>query len=157
MGFFKEFREFAIKGNMIDMAVGIIIGASFNKVVDVMVKNILMPPLSLLTKGLKFQDRRFVLRQQITDASGEIISDEVAIGYGALFEAFSDFMIIGFTVFLLIKFLNNIREKAHGDDPDVETIEAPQEVEKQPTDNELLLLLTDLMKEQNALLKKEQR
>ncbi|MGV8814079.1 MAG: large conductance mechanosensitive channel protein MscL [Gelidibacter sp.] len=146
MGIFKEFKEFAVKGNMIDMAVGIIIGASFNKVIDVLVKKVMMPPLSLMTNGLKFQDKSFVLRDKVTDASGQLISEEIAIGYGALIEAATDFLVIGFTIFMMLKFLNRIREKAH--DPKNKTVKTPKDIE-------LLSQLTDLMKEQNELLKKE--
>lgn len=145
MGIFKEFKEFAVKGNMMDMAIGIIIGASFNKVIDVLVKKVLMPPLSLMTDGLKFQDKRFVLRDKVVDAAGELVSEEVAIGYGALLEAFTDFLVIGFTVFLLVKFLNSIRDRAH--DPKDKTVKTPKDIE-------LLSQLTDLMEEQNKLLKK---
>lgn len=145
MGIFKEFKEFAVKGNMMDMAIGIIIGASFNKVIDVLVKKVLMPPLSLMTDGLKFQDKRFVLRDKIMDAAGEIVSDEVAIGYGALIEAFTDFLVIGFTIFLVVKFLNSIKNKAH--DPKDTTVKTPKDIE-------LLSQLTELMEEQNSLLKK---
>ncbi|MGC1633613.1 MAG: large conductance mechanosensitive channel protein MscL [Gelidibacter sp.] len=146
MGIFKEFKEFAVKGNMIDMAVGIIIGASFNKVIDVLVKKVMMPPLSLMTNGLKFQDKSFVLRDKVTDASGQLIAEEIAIGYGALIEAATDFLVIGFTIFLIVKFLNRIREKAN--DPKNKTVKTPKDIE-------LLSQLTDLMKEQNELLKKE--
>lgn len=146
MGFLKQFKEFAVKGNMMDMAIGIIIGASFNKVIDVLVKKVLMPPLSLMTDGLNFQDKRLVLRDQLTDASGELISDEVAIGYGALFEAFMDFLIIGFTVFLVVKFMNSLKNKAH--DVKDQTIKTPKDIE-------LLSQLTELMQEQNELLKKQ--
>lgn len=146
MGFFKQFKEFAVKGNMMDMAIGIIIGASFNKVIDVLVKKVLMPPLSLMTDGLKFQDKRFVLREKLMDPAGELISDEVAIGYGALFEAFMDFLIIGFTVFLVVKFMNSLKNKAH--DVKDKTIKTPKDIE-------LLSQLTELMQEQNELLKKD--
>lgn len=146
MGLFKEFKEFAVKGNMIDMAIGIIIGASFNKVIDVLVKKVMMPPLSLLTNGLKFQDKRFVLREKLTDGSGELISEEIAIGYGALIEALTDFLVIGFTIFLMVKFLNRIRDKAH--DPKNKTVKTPKDIE-------LLSQLTDLMEEQNKILKKQ--
>lgn len=146
MGIFKEFKEFAVKGNMIDMAIGIIIGASFNKVIDVLVKKVLMPPLSLMTDGLKFADKRFILREKLTDGSGELISDEIAIGYGALIESFTDFLVIGFTIFLMVKFLNKIRDKAH--DPKDVTVKTPKDIE-------LLSKLTDLMAEQNELMKKQ--
>ena len=104
MGMLKEFKEFAIKGNMIDMAVGIIIGASFNKVVDVLVKQVVMPPLSILTDGIKFSERKIVLRPGVESAAeGVEAIKEVAIGYGALIEAMIDFVIVGFTIFLVVK------------------------------------------------------
>lgn len=147
MGFFRQFKEFAVKGNMMDMAIGIIIGASFNKVIDVLVKKVLMPPLSLMTDGLNFQDKRLVLRDALLSPNGDLISDEVAIGYGALFEAFMDFLIIGFTVFLVVKFMNSLKNKAH--DVKDKTIKTPKDIE-------LLSQLTQLMQEQNELLKKKE-
>ncbi len=145
MGLFKEFKEFAIKGNMIDMAVGIIIGTAFNKVVDVLVKQVVLPPLSMLTNGINFADRRIILREGIDAAQeGAVEVKEVAIGYGALVEALLDFVIIGFTIFLVVKFMNSFRRKAQ--DPKDKTVETPKEIQ-------LLSDLTDLMQEQNELLK----
>lgn len=145
MGLFKEFKEFAVKGNMIDMAVGIIIGTAFNKVVDVLVKQVVLPPLSMLTDGVNFADRRIVLRDGInaSEAGVEEVK-EIAIGYGALIEAMLDFVIIGFTIFLVVKFMNNFRRKAQ--DPKDKTVETPKEIQ-------LLSDLADLMQEQNELLK----
>ena len=147
MKLFKEFKEFAVKGNMMDMAIGIIIGASFNKVIDVLVKKVFLPPLSLLTVGVNFQNRKIILKDAITDASGTILTDEVAIGYGALGEALLDFMIIGFTVFIVVKFMNQLKKKAQ--DTQDETVATPKDIE-------LLSKLTTLMEEQNALLKSKQ-
>ncbi|TXD84775.1 large conductance mechanosensitive channel protein MscL [Subsaximicrobium wynnwilliamsii] len=144
MKFFKEFKEFAVKGNMMDMAIGIIIGASFNSVIDVLVKKIFMPPLSLMTDGLNFQDRKYVLRDAITDAKGTITTQEVAIEYGFLFETTLDFLIVGLTVFIVVKAMNRLKDKA--EDP-------KNAVVKTPKDIALLSELTNLMKEQNSLLK----
>ena len=144
MKLLKEFKEFAVKGNMMDMAIGIIIGASFNTIINVLVKQILMPPLSLLSNGLDMQDHRFILREASTDTSGTILTEEVAIGYGALVEAMLDFLIIGFTIFIVVKAMNRLRTKAQ-DTKDV-TIATPKDIE-------LLSNLKDLMEEQNALLK----
>ena len=136
--FIQEFKNFAIKGNMIDMAVGIIIGTAFNNVVNTIVKKVIMPPLSLLTSEVNLSDQKYVLRP----ASEGV--DEVAIGYGALMEVLIDFGIIALTIFLVIKFINKIRTKA--DDPkDMEEIT--------PKNIELLSSLEELMKEQNALLR----
>ncbi|MFD2914706.1 large conductance mechanosensitive channel protein MscL [Psychroserpens luteus] len=144
MKFLKEFKEFAVKGNMMDMAIGIIIGAAFNKVIDVMVKKVFMPPLSLMTDGLEFQDKRYILRDSVFNTEGEEIIKEVAIEYGMLFETFLDFIIVGLTVFLVVKAMNRLKDKAQ--DP-------KNEVVKTPKDIELLSQLTELMEEQNALLK----
>ena len=144
MKFFKEFKEFAVKGNMMDMAIGIIIGAAFNKVIDVLVKKVLMPPLSLMTDGLNFQDRKYVLREEVLGADGKIVSEAVAIEYGVLFETFLDFLIVGLTVFVVVKAMNQLKDKA--DDP-------KNKVVKTPKDIELLSQLTELMEEQNKLLK----
>ena len=144
MKFFKEFKEFAVKGNMMDMAIGIIVGAAFNKVIDVLVKKVFMPPLSLMTIGLNYQDKKYVLRDAISNSNGEITVQEVAIEYGVLFETFLDFFIIGLTVFLVVKGMNRLRDKAQ--DPKNEVVATPKDIE-------LLSHLTELMEEQNALLR----
>jgi len=144
MSLFKEFKEFAVKGNMMDMAVGIIIGASFNKVIDVLVKKVLLPPLSLLSNGINMQNKRLILRDSITDVSGTTITEEVAIAYGALTEAVLDFLIIGFTIFIVVKFMNRLRKKAQ-DTKDISVVT--------PKDIQLLTDMTELIKEQNAILK----
>jgi len=144
MKLFNEFKEFAVKGNMMDMAIGIIIGASFNKVIDVLVKKVLMPPLSLLTDGVNFQNKKIILKGAVNDASGTVLTDEVAVGYGALAEAMLDFVIIGFTVFIVVKFMNRLKNKAQ--DSKDKTVVTPKDIE-------LLSQLTDLMEEQNAILK----
>ncbi len=144
MKIIKEFKEFAVKGNMMDMAIGIIIGASFNKVIDVLVKKVFMPPLSLLSGGINFQNKSIILKEAVKDTSGTIITDEVAVGYGAFGEAFLDFLIIGFTVFVVVKFLNRLRNKSH--DTNDKTVATPKDIE-------LLTNLTVLMEEQNKLLK----
>ena len=126
MKLIKEFKEFAVKGNMVDIAIGVIIGASFNKVVDVLVKQIFMPPLSLLTNGVNWRNKKIILREALMD-SGVAQSEEIAIGYGQLFEVLLDFFIVGLTVFLVVKFINIIRNKA--EDPQDNTIKTPKEIE----------------------------
>ena len=145
MKLFKEFKEFAVKGNMMDMAIGIIIGASFNTVINVLVKKILFPPLSLLSSGIDLKHKRIVLQEAVKDVSGNIPTEEVAIGYGAFMEAFLDFVIIGFTIFIVVKFMNRLRTKAQ--DTSDTTVATPKDIE-------LLSQLTELMVEQNALIKK---
>ncbi|SRR5690554_1917537 len=137
--FYQEFKNFAIKGNMVDMAVGIVIGTSFNEVISAIVKNIIMPPLSLLTQGVKLSEKKYILRRANEDA------DEIAIGYGDLLETMIDFFIIAFTIFVVIRFLNRFKRKSEKiEDTTVET----------PKDIQLLSNIEKLMEEQNDLLKK---
>ncbi|MBD0849399.1 large conductance mechanosensitive channel protein MscL [Maribacter arenosus] len=137
--FVQEFKDFAIKGNMIDMAIGIIIGTAFNQVVNVLVKKVILPPFSLLTENVQLGEKKYVLRE----ASGDI--GEVAIGYGELIEVLVDFAIISFTIFVVIKFMNRFRSKA--EDPS-------NKEETTPKNIELLANLEKLMKEQNEILTK---
>ncbi len=139
--FFQEFKNFAIKGNMVDMAIGIIMGTAFNKVINVLVKKIFTPPLLILTNQVNFSQQKYVLRE----ASGEI--EEIAIGYGELIEAVIDFLIIGLTIFVVIKGMNRFKTKA--EDPKNAEVETPKNIE-------LLSNIEKLMEEQNELLKKKE-
>ncbi|MFD0799505.1 large-conductance mechanosensitive channel protein MscL [Maribacter chungangensis] len=136
---FKEFKNFAVKGNMIDMAIGIIIGTAFNNVVNALVKKIVMPPLSLLTDGVNLSNKKMVLRE----ASNGV--EEVAVGYGEFLEVMIDFAIVAFTIFIVLKFVNRFKDKA--EDPSNKEVETPKQIE-------LLSNLEKLMTEQNQILKK---
>jgi|TARA_R100000479_G_scaffold70100_3_gene33851 large conductance mechanosensitive channel len=139
-GLFQEFKNFAIKGNMIDMAVGIIIGTAFNNVVSTLVKKVVMPPLSLMTDDVRLSDRKYILRQA---AEGV---DELAIGYGELMEVVIDFIIIAFTIFVVIKFINRFKKKS--EDPKNKEVETPKNIE-------LLSNIEKLIQEQNDYLKQK--
>ncbi len=135
----KEFKEFAVKGNMIEIAIGVIIGAAFNKVVDVLVKDIFLPPLSFLTDGINLENKKWILRKAVR-LNGQISSEEIAIGYGKLLETAVDFLIISFTVFMIVKFINRLRNKA--EDVKDESVNTPKELE-------LLSKVADLLEKQN--------
>jgi len=135
---FEEFKKFAVKGNMIDMAIGIIIGTAFNNVVNVLVKKVVMPPLSLLTDGVNLSNKKLILRQ------ASEVTEEVAIGYGELMEVLIDFFIVAFTIFIVLKFINRFKDKA--EDPENKEVETPRQIQ-------LLANLEKLMKEQNQILK----
>ncbi len=141
--FLKEFKEFAIKGSMIDIAIGIIIGAAFNNVVDTLVKKVLMPPISLLTNGINFQNKKLILRPELFEGE-KLIREEVAIEYGTLITVLINFVIIGLCTFFVVKIMNSLRNKA--EDP-------KEKVIKPPKDIELLGDLKTIMEEQNKLLK----
>ena len=138
MKLFREFKNFAIKGNMMDMAIGIIIGASFNKVLDILVKKVLIPPLTYMSSGVSLSDKKFVIEEAINDKK------EIAIEYGALVEAFIDFFVIGLTLFVVVKVINRLKDKA--DDVDDTTIKTPKNIQ-------LLSDINDKLEKQNELLR----
>lgn len=131
----EEFKEFAVKGNMIDIAIGVIIGAAFNKVVNTLVKEVLMPPLSFMTNGTNWENKKVVLREAIA-LDGAAKLEEIAIGYGKLMEAGVDFMIIALTVFLVVKAMNAMQKKA--EDPKNVAVATPKNIELMNKTNELL-------------------
>ena len=146
MKLLQEFKEFAVKGNMMDMAIGIIIGASFNQVIDVLVKQILLPPLSLLSDGINLDNKKLILRESQANSLGDISVQEVAISYGQFVETFIDFLIVGFTIFIVVKFINRLNKKA--EDPSDKTISTPKNIQ-------LLMDMNELLKEQNKILKEK--
>ena len=138
--FINEFKKFAVKGNMIDLAIGIIIGAAFNKIVDVLVKQIITPPLGYLTAGVDMSDLAIVLKEPVKAADGTVTDPGVVIGYGLLLEAFIDFFIVALTLFFVVRLLNSLKEKAEDEkNPTVPT----------PKDIQLLSEIRDEMKRMN--------
>jgi large conductance mechanosensitive channel len=105
MGMLQEFKEFAVRGNMVDMAIGIIIGASFGKIVSSLVNDVLMPPLGMLLGGVDFSDKAVVLRAATATDPG------VAINYGVFVNSMIDFAIVALAVFFLVKAIHSLRKK----------------------------------------------
>ena len=114
---FKEFKEFAVKGNVLDMAVGIIIGAAFGKIVSSFVSDIIMPPLGVLLGGIDFSQFSLTLRAATETAPA------VTLNYGLFLNAIIDFLIISFAIFVLVKQINRFRKKT-----EEKTVESPEEV-----------------------------
>jgi large conductance mechanosensitive channel len=135
MGMLKEFREFAVKGNMVDLAVGIIIGGAFGKVISSIVSDILMPPLGYLIGGINFTDIKIHLKAPALEIAGKA-AQEVTINIGNFIQSLVDFSIIAFAVFLMVKAINAMHRKA------AQQVAAPA-----PTQQELLLAeIRDLLK-----------
>ncbi len=107
MGIVKEFKDFAVKGNALDMAVGIILGASFNKVVTSVVNDLIMPPIGLMLGGVDFKDLQFVLQEASVGPDGKPVA-EVAIKFGQFINTTLDFLIVAFTVFMIVKLMNRV-------------------------------------------------
>ena len=110
MGMISEFREFAMRGNVIDLAVGVVIGGAFGKIVTSLVDNIIMPPIGLLLGGVDFSDIAWTLRAATVDAAGEEVP-AVVIGIGEFLNTLVQFVIIAFAIFMLVKVINRIHRK----------------------------------------------
>ncbi len=142
--FIKEFKNFAIKGNMVDLAIGIIIGTAFNSVINTLVNKILMPPLALITDGINFQDKKWVLRKAVLDGSDTILKSEIAIEYGTLITVLVNFFIIALCTFFVVKMMNRLRDMAN--DSKNTTVTPAKDIQ-------LLKSISELMEEQNKILK----
>jgi len=112
---------------MIDLAIGIVVGAAFNKIVDVLVKKIIMPPLGYLTAGVDMKELELVLKDPILAADGTVTDPGVVIGYGFFLEAMMDFLIVALTLFFVIKFINALKDKAENEKD--ETVPTPKEIQ----------------------------
>ncbi|NIN36985.1 MAG: large-conductance mechanosensitive channel protein MscL [Gammaproteobacteria bacterium] len=131
MSMMKEFKEFAVKGNVVDMAVGIIIGAAFGKIVSALVSGVIMPPIGVLLGGVDFSDLVFVLKDAVGDAPAVVIS------YGAFIQTLVDFTIIAFAIFMMVKAINALKKKEE---------EAPKAPPAPSAEEALLMEIRDLLK-----------
>ncbi|MDD4932319.1 MAG: large conductance mechanosensitive channel protein MscL [Methylacidiphilaceae bacterium] len=120
----EEFKQFALKGNAIDMAVGVVVGTAFNKIVDSMVNDLVMPALGIAIGGVDFKDLLWVLKPAVT-AGGKVVSPEVAIRYGQFFNAVVQFVIIAWSVFLAVKVMTKLSTVRSGPNPPAEAGTAP--------------------------------
>lgn len=138
MGFMKEFKEFAMRGNVIDMAVGVIIGGAFGKIVSSLVNDVLMPPIGLLLGGINFSELKYVMSPEVLGAAGEVIKPEAAIYYGSFIQTVVDFLIIAFVIFSFIKTINKLKREKPAE---------PEAPAAKPDDVVLLEEIRDLLKE----------
>lgn len=128
----QEFKDFAIKGNVVDMAVGIIIGAAFGKIVSSVVGDVIMPPVGVLLGGVDFSNLAFTVKEAVAGAPAVVIS------YGKFIQTVIDFTIIAFAIFIAIKAINSLKKKEE---------EAPKAPPKPPAQEVLLSEIRDLLKE----------
>jgi len=121
--FWDDFKAFAIKGNMIDLAIGVVIGASFNKIIDALVKGLISPPLSYLTGGIDMADKTLTLITPSFDEAGkEVVGSGLVLKYGLVLENGLDFLIIALTIFIVLRVIKNLRDRAEDEtDPTVPT------------------------------------
>lgn len=138
--FFQEFKEFAIKGNVMDMAIGVVIGGAFGKIVTSLVSDIIMPVISAITGGLSFTDWKWVISKAVMDGE-TVVKPEVALTWGNFLQVIFDFIIIALSIFMVVRGINRMKAK----------FEKPAEPEAPaapagPTQEELLAEIRDLLK-----------
>ena len=139
MSFLKEFKTFAMRGNVVDMAIGIIIVGAFGKIVSSLVSDIIMPPVGLLIGGVRFQNLKIILKQAQTDPVNGNVTEAVSINYGNFINTALDFLIIAFAIFLFVKLINSMKRKEEAQ-PIPPTAPGKEE--------QLLTEIRDLLKEQ---------
>ena len=141
--FFEEFKAFAMRGNVLDMAVGVVIGGAFGKITNSVVNDIIMPLISMLTGGIDFSAWKWVLKEAVMEGA-KVVTPEVAVNYGNLIAVILDFIIIAFAVFCMVKAINKMHDKLTG------PAEPEPEKAPEPTKEEVLLTeIRDLLKEQS--------
>lgn len=136
--FIEEFKAFAMRGNVLDMAVGVVIGGAFGKITTSIVNDLIMPLISVLTGGINFSSWKIVLKQAVLDAQGAVVSEEIAVNYGNTIAIVLDFIIIAFAVFCLVKAINRFHHKKE---------EAPPPPPEPSAEEKLLTEIRDLLKE----------
>ena len=140
MGFLKEFKAFALKGNVMDMAVGVIIGGAFGKIVTSLVNDVIMPPIGLVVGGVDFTDLKLTLKQAVIEGGAEV-APAVTWNYGAFIQQVVDFTILAFCVFMMVKVMNKLLKKE-------EAKPAPAPAPPAPSKEEVLLTeIRDILKE----------
>lgn len=144
--FLTEFKEFAMKGNVVDMAVGVVIGAAFGKIVSSLVDDLIMPLVGVATGGINFTDYKIVLQKAVMDGA-EVIKPEVTLNWGTWVQTIVNFLIVAFSIFIAIKFMNRLRKRKDLED-EAEAATADAAVEAPTKDQELLTEIRDLLKQQ---------
>lgn len=141
--FFAEFKTFAMRGNVMDMAIGVVIGAAFGKITTSIVNDIIMPLIGLVIGGIDLTQWNILLKPEILDEAGNVAQAAVTLGIGNLLAVILDFIIVAFAMFLLVKAMNKLASLKKKEE------EAPAEKEEpKPTSEELLAEIRDLLKEQ---------
>lgn len=142
--FLQDFKAFAMKGNVIDMAVGVVIGGAFGKIVSALVANVIMPPIGLLVGGVNFTDLKWIMKAAQYGADGKEIAAAVTLDYGQFLQATFDFIIIAFSIFLFIRLITKLTTKKATEEPVAPP--APPVLTKEEV---LLTEIRDLLKEKN--------
>ena len=136
MGMLKEFKDVAMRGNVVDMAVGIVIGGAFGKIITSLVNDIIMPPIGYMMGGVTFTELKYVIKDAVMDA-GEVKEAAVSINYGAFIQVIIDFILVAFAIFMVVKGMNRLKKKEEA---------APAAPPEPSTEEKLLSEIRDLLR-----------
>ncbi len=133
----KEFREFIMRGNVLELAVAVIIGGAFGKIVSSFVNDIIMPPIGVAMGGVDFSDLAYTIQEAVVDAAGEVVTPAVTLNWGSFVQTVIDFLIIAFVIFMIVRSYNKMNAK-----------EEEEPAPAGPTSEELLAEIRDILKNQ---------
>lgn len=141
VSFLQDFKTFAMKGNVMDMAVGVVIGGAFGKIVSSLVADVVMPLIGLVVGGVNFTDLKWIIRPEVLGENGEVLKAAATLNYGNFLQVTFDFLIIAFSIFAVVRILGNLNRKK-------EAAPAPTPAPLAPSKEEVLLTeIRDLLKE----------
>ena len=144
--FLNEFKAFAMRGNVVDLAVGVIIGGAFGKITTSLVNDIIMPAFSILLGGINFSDWKWVLKEAVYDDAGAVVTDAISVNYGAFLATVLDFLILAFAIFCMVKAINTLHDCMSKKAEEPAPVAPPE-----PSDEaKLLAEIRDMMKEQQG-------
>ncbi|MDE6242447.1 MAG: large-conductance mechanosensitive channel protein MscL [Muribaculaceae bacterium] len=138
--FLQDFKDFAMRGNVVDMAVGVIIGGAFGKIISSLVDDIIMPVVGLATGGMDFKDLKTTIKDPVIDAAGKVVQEAVTVNYGMFIQYIVDFLIVAFCIFMAIRVMQKFRKKEE------EAAAAPAEP---PKEEVLLTQIRDILEKQS--------
>ena len=138
--FLTDFKNFAMKGNVLDMATAVIIGAAFNKIITSLVNDVIMPAVGLLVGGINFTELKWVIKEAVLDEAGAVVTPEATLNYGNFIQSTVDFLIIAFCIFLFIRLISKLNRKKE------EAPAAPAPAPEPSAEEKLLTEIRDLLK-----------
>ena len=149
--FFADFKAFIAKGNVLDMAVGVVIGGAFGKIVTALVNDVIMPLVGVITGGFNIADRKLVMREAVLDEAGNVIKPENALMYGDLIQTVVDFLIVAFCIFCFLRLIMKMKQKAE----EIENKKHPKEEEEPKEETPPAETTDDILKDIRELLKEK--
>lgn len=146
--FLSDFKAFALKGNIVDMAIGVVIGGAFGKIVTSLVNDIITPLIGLLTGNISLAELKFVLAEAVLNEAGEVVTPELAITYGAFLQTVIDFFIIALSIFVVMRVAMNTRKKIEDMKKKEEAVAEEAAEEEKETELSVLLEIRELLKKE---------